>query len=304
MNYRLLLLGLALAQLAGCAASWKTHYTYAPFDERRVADAVVSVTRPVVTTRPAEVGTPWGGLADRLHDAALERVDEPFVEARSIPLADLGWSEGSWKRIDDVADAVLSHVANPLPADDLRIEEGMPDAQADDLGADGFVLLVAVQPSMKETLARISGAAGEVVHFAGFTSALAIAPGLVGASASDVEGDLPALDPDFLEEAEREDLRQEEREVGSRPGKKRPPSARQQEKARLVGKQNRVDVAYLLVDRRTGRFVAAQGARFEPATRPFGSYRGSVERVLRDWRLVEEPWTSELLTRLSPFGGG
>jgi len=278
-----------LAGLTGCAAGWGTHYVYAPFDERRLIDADVTVTRPVVTTRPNGPDTPWGKQADRVGAAVADRFDEPFVSAELVDLADLGWTEESWRTIDQVTDAVLTRTANPLPHEQLRIEEGTPQATVDDLGRDGYVLLVAVQPSMKETLARLTGATGEVVHFAGYVAALNADADSASTDATETPG-LPAVPPD--EAAAEEAGDPEGEEIEERPKRR---DAKKSKRARLVGKQNRVDVAFLLVDRRSGRFVAAHGSRLEPATRPVGAYRGAIERALRAWRIAEEPWTAELL---------
>ena len=276
-----LVLLLQLLGLAGCAAGWRTHYTYAPYEEGRLIDADVTVTRPVVTTRPNGPETPWGKQADRVGAAVTQRFDGPFVSADLVALQDLGWTEESWRIIDQVTDAVLTRAANPLPHEQLRIEEGTPQATVDDLGRDGYVLLVAMQPSMKETLARLTGASGEVVQFAGYV--VATAPAIA---------DQASTEPDH-ETVEQEETPEQELDVGKKPKKKR--DIKQSKRARLMGKQNQVDVAFLLVDRRSGRFVAAHGTRLEPATRPIGAYRGAIERALRAWRVVEQPWTAELL---------
>jgi len=276
-----LVLLLQLLGLAGCAAGWGTHYVYAPYDQRRLVDAEVTVTRPIVTTRPDAADTPWGRQADRVGAVVTERFDGPFVSAELADLADLGWTEESWKSLDQVADAVLTQAANPLPHEQLRIGEGTPQATEDDLGRDGYVLLVAIQPSMKETFARLTGASGEVVRFAGYAVALA---GSIAGGAD--------ADPEYQQKLEQEEQRVQERQVGKRHGKRK---AKKSKRALLMGRQNRVDVALLLVDRYSGRFVAAHGARLEPATRPCGGYLGAVERALRDWRIVPEPWVSELL---------
>jgi hypothetical protein len=274
-----------LPLLSGCAARWTSNYVYAPYDEARVSDAQVVVVRPVVTTRPSSADTPWGKQADRLHVAVVESLDDPFDAAAAIPLDDLGWTDDSWAELDDVVDGLLSHASNPLPADVLRIEEGTPDVP--DIGLDGYVLLVAVQPSMKETLARLSGAAGEVTQFAGFSTLASI----VGSSMQSHD-DAALADPAPGSEVLPGSADSEpDRPDKARKGRKNKKVSKQ---ARLLGKQNRVDVAFLLVDRRSGRFVAAHSARMEPAGRPLGSYRGAVARALRDWRLAEPPWTAEL----------
>ncbi len=285
---RYLLLVLILPLLSGCAARWTSHYVYAPYDEARVADAQVMIVRPVVTTRPSDDGTtPWGKQADRLHEAAVASLDEPFDAAAAITLEDLGWTEDTWAEVDDVVDELLSHAANPLPHDVLRVEEGTPDVS--ELGLDGYVLLVAVQPSMKETLQRMYGAAGEVTQTTGFVVLSALG-GVAAEALSTSEGH--ASTPEEIErEAEREEREREDREDRKgRKGRKKKVSKR----AQLVGSQNRVDVAFVLVDRRSGRFVAAECARMEPVSGPRGDYRGAVARALRDWRLAEAPWTTEL----------
>ena len=268
--------------LNGCAARWTSHYVYAPYDEARLADAQVAVVRPVVTTRPTGTGTPWGKQADRLMAVVVQQFDDPFNAVVELKMDELAWADESWAELDDVVDGLLTRSANPLPLDDLRIEEGTPDVT--ELGLDGYVLLVAVQPSMKETLARLSGAVGEVTQFEGF-STLA---GIVGA-AMDSMDDAALAGP----APGTEELPGSADTEPDKPRKKKK-KKKTSKKARLVGKQNRVDVAFILVDRRSGRFVAAQCARMEPAGRPLGSYRGAVARALRDFRLQQEPWTAEL----------
>ena len=278
---------LVLPLLSGCAARWTSHYVYAPYDQARVADAQVMIVRPVVTTRPSSDGTtPWGKQADRLHEAATTSLDGPFDAATPIPLDDLGWTEETWDEVDDVVDALLSHAANPLPHDVLRVEEGTPDVA--DVGLDGFVLLVAVQPSMKETIARMYGAAGEVNQTTGFSTLAGIVGSLVDNMNDAAMASPPPGSQDVVPGGA--DAEPDKPGKGRKARKDKPISKR----ARLVGNQNRVDVAFLLVDRRSGRFVAAECARMEPVAGPLGSYRGAVARALRDWRLAEPPWTTEL----------
>ncbi len=280
MRHLLLLLALTPLATAGCAASWASFDVYAPHDARLLLDAEVSVVRPVVTTRPDTPDTPWGELASRLHRAAIEELDGPFVAAGEADADELGWSPDSWSLIDDVANALLSHVPNPLPRGEHRIQEGDGGAAIDRLGADGYVLLMSVQPSMKETLARLMGASGEVTRFSGFQRHLnqwqlhdagarrpdPLEPELTGAPGPGEAVDVP------------------------QPEESPTPVGRRVE----VGKQNRVDVALILVDRRSGRLVALHSARLEPVTGPRGSFRGVLRRALRDWRLQPEPWTVEL----------
>ena len=253
---------------------------YAPYDETRVTDAPISVVRPLVTTRPDDPDTPWGRLATRLHRAVLAEVDGPFVAADDVDPRTLGWTDDSWVRIDDVTDALLAHAPNPFPQGEHRLQEGTPPAGHEAVGQDGYVLLVVVQPSMKETLARLMGVAGEVTRFSGFAEHL-----------DDWLGD---AEPDPTTRHDPIDITPEpgEQETASEP----PEEPVEPGRNVLLGKQNRVDVAYLLVDRRSGRFVAACSARLEPAGNPQDSYRGSVRRALREWRLVAPPWTAELFT--------
>jgi len=271
------LLLLLLSPLAGCATSWTTFEVYAPYDTRLMADAEVAVVPPLVTTRPDQADLPWGKQADRFEVAILDELDGPFLSATAVDATTLGWTEETWGRLDDVAGGLLAHQPNPFPDEDHRVEEGNAVAGLDELGADGYVLLVAVQPSMKETLARLMGVAGEVTSFAGFVQHL-----------DEAMGDVT---PDPTSKHEIEDFSRDElTDVKGKPVEKRAErrKAAQEKKARQMGKQDRVDVAFLLVDRRSGRFVAAQSARLEPSTRPFGNYRGAVRRALMDWRLMEE----------------
>lgn len=280
MNSLRLACVLLLLPTVGCAASWTAIDVYAPYDAQQVVDAPLAVVRPLVTTRPDNPDTPWGRLATRLHKAVLTEVDGPFVAADEVDPRTLGWSDDSWARIDDVTDALLAHSPNPFPQGEHRLQEGTVAAADERVGQDGYVLLVVVQPSMKETLARLMGVAGEVTRFSGFAEHLA-----------DWIGE-PEPDP-----TTRHDLTDTTPEPGAPTTASEPPDGDAGPGRNvLIGKQNRVDVAYLLVDRRSGRFVAACSTRLEPTGNPQGSYRGSVTRTLREWRLVEPPWTTELLT--------
>ncbi len=265
-------------QLSGCAASWTTFDIYAPYDARQVADAEVSVVRPVVTTRPDAPGDPWGDLATRFQATILEEVDGPFLSAAAVGADALPWSPDSWSVVDDATNSLLAHSPNPFPRGEHGLEEGLQDAPDSEIGVDGYVLLVAVQPSMKETLARLMGAAGEVTRFEGFSRHLDEAMG--DAKAPEVSHH-DTVDPD--------------QQAKPGPGEPTTPAkAAKERRTTMLGKQNRVDVAFLLIDRRTGRFVAAQSTRMEPVTSPSGSYRGAIRRALRDWRLAEEPATLEM----------
>ena len=266
------------AQLSGCAASWTTFDIYAPYDERRIADAEVSVVRPVVTTRPDAPEDPWGGLATRFQTTILEEMEGPFLSAAEIGAAALPWSTESWNRVDDTTNALLAHTPNPFPRGEHGLDEGVQDGTVSEIGVDGYVLLVAVQPSMKETLARLVGAAGEVTRFEGFSRHL-----------DEAIGD--ADDP----EVSHHDTVDPDQHAKPGPGEPTTPAKQAKEQRNIMlGKQNRVDVAFLLIDRRSGRFVAAQSTRLEPVNSPSGSYRGAIRRALRDWRLTEEPATLEM----------
>ena len=221
--------------------------------------------------------TPWGRQASRFLAAVLAETDEPFVAVHEVDAASLGWSDDTWMRVDDVADRLLAQAPNPLPRSELRIEEGTPDAADDTIGRDGYVLLIAVQPGMKETLARLVGAAGEVTRFSGFMQHL--------------DATLGDADPDPITHHDTVDPALPAAGESEQPGED--PDDR---RAVMVGKQNRVNVAFLLVDRHSGRFVAAHGARLEPIMGPRGDYRGSIQAALRQWRLEGEPWTAALFT--------
>jgi len=264
--------------LVGCAASWTAIDVYAPYDGAQVADAQVSVVRPLVTTRPDGADDPWGKLATRFHRAILAEVDGPFVAVDEVDPRTLGWTDDSWTRVDDVTDALLGHAPNPFPQGEHRLVEGTPAGVNDPVGQDGYVLLVAVQPSMKETLARLMGVAGEVTRFSGF-----------GEHLDRWIGDAEP-DPDSRHDVTELELPAGEPDVASEP----PEESRADRRSRILGKQNQVDVAYLLVDRRSGRFVAAGSTRMEPISSPRGNYRGSIRRALRSWRLVEPPPSTEL----------
>ena len=280
MNLSRIATSLLFLPLLGCAASWSAIDVYAPYDEARVVDGQVSVVRPLVTTRPDGDDDPWGRLASRFHRAILAEVDGPFVAVDEADPRTLNWSEDSWTRVDDVTDALLAHAANPFPQGEHRLQEGTPATGPDDaVGQDGYVLLVAVQPSMKETVARLMGVAGEVTRFSGFSEHL-----------DRWVGD-PEPEPDT-----RHDVTELEPPAGEPTVAAEPPKeSREDRRSRIIGKQNRVDVAFLLVDRRSGRFVAAGSTRMEPINSPHGNYRGSIQRALRSWRLVEPPWTAELI---------
>lgn len=275
----MVLLLLLLPQLAGCAASWTSFEVYAPYDTRLIADAEVAVISPVVTTRPDQADLPWGKLADRFETAIVEEIDGPFLSAEVVAASSLGWSHETWDRLDDVAGNLLGHAPNPFPDADHRVDEGDPATGPDEIGADGYVLLVAVQPSMQETIARLMGAAGEVTSFAGFARHL---DETLGDAVPD-----PSSHHDIEDFDKAELIDPKGRPVERRAEKRK---AEQKRRATELGKQDRVDIAFLLVDRRSGRFVAAHSTRLEPITpRPIGDYRGSVRRALIDWRLMEEP---------------
>ncbi len=287
MNAHRLACVLLFLPLAGCAASWTAVDVYAPYDAPHVADAPVAVVRPVVTTRPDAPDTPWGRLATRFHVAVIAEADRPFVEADDADPRTLGWSEDSWARIDDVTDALLAHAPNPFPRGEHRLQEGTVAAAGDPVGQDGYVLLIAVQPSMKETLARLMGVAGEVTRFSGFAEHLDEWLGEADPDPTTRHDPIDLVpDPGAPETASEPATAADEGLAGDRT----------ERRDVQIGKQNRVDVAYLLVDRRSGRFVAACSTRMEPVNGPMGGYRGSVRRALRSWRLVETPWTSELFT--------
>ncbi len=273
-----LILLLLATQLAGCAASWNTFEVYAPYDTRLVADAPVAVVAPVVTTRPDDPDLPWGKLAARFEAAIVDEVEGPFLSAEVVDPAALGWSRESWDRADEVAGNLLGHAPNSFPDEDHRLDEGDASATEAQFGADGYVLLVAVQPSMQETLARLMGAAGEVTGFAGFVQKLDEAVG-------DAEPDLPS--PHDVENLDKSELTDAKGRPVERRAERR--EAERKRRATELGKQDRVDVAFLLVDRRSGRFVAAHSSRLEPIHGPLGSYRGAVRRALIDWRLEQQP---------------